>query len=126
MLFVTRPGMRGDRVTLQNLIMNAGFGAPSGPGVSVFSDSFASVNAYAVASGSAPSVSASVMTLPAASAVTYGSAAWGALNTLRVRFQWQTGLIARFFSHYTNGSNYLACNVTNGANGMALSTPSAA
>lgn len=37
-LFVTRPGMRGDRVTLQNLIMNAGFDAPSGPGVVTVSD----------------------------------------------------------------------------------------
>ncbi len=121
LVFVTRPGMRGDRVTLQNLVMNAGFGAPSGPGVSVFSDSFATVNAYTVASGSAPSASASVMTMPAGSIVTYGSAAWGALNTLRVRFQWQTGLIARFFFHFTNGANYLSCNITNGASGMALS-----
>jgi hypothetical protein len=121
LLFIARPGLRGDRVTLQNLVMNPGFEAPSGPGVTVFSDSFASVNAYTVASGTAPSVSAGVLTLPAASIITYGSLAWGAINTLRVRFQWQTALIARFFLHYTNGSNYLACDVTNSSSGLALS-----
>jgi hypothetical protein len=119
-IFIARPGLRGDRVTLQNLVMNAGFGASSGPGVPVFSDTFANTNAYTVNSGSAPSAAAGVMTMPASSIVTYGSPAWGALNTLRVRFQWQTGLIARFFFHFTNGTNYLSCNVTSGTNGLAL------
>lgn len=118
--FLARPGMRGDRVTLQNLVMNAGFEAPSGPAVPVFSDTFANTNAYSVSSGSAPSVASAVMTMPAGSALTYGSPAWRAINTLRARFQWQTGLTARFFFHFTNGSNYLSCDITNGSNGLAL------
>jgi hypothetical protein len=118
--FYVRPSLRGDRVWLQNLIMNPGFGAPSGPGVQVFSESFANANAYTQVAGSVPTVAGGVMTLAAGALVTYGSASWGAINQLRVRFQWVTGLVARFFLHFTNGSNYLSCRVTNGSNAFIL------
>ena len=55
-VFIARPGLRGDRVTLQNLAVNPGFEAGSGPGVLAFADTFANVNAYTVVSGSAPSL----------------------------------------------------------------------
>lgn len=57
LLFSARPGLRGDRVTLQNLAMNPGFEAPSGPGVTVFSDPFATLNAYTALAGAAPNQS---------------------------------------------------------------------
>lgn len=50
--FLCATGLRGDRITLQNLCINPGFSAPSGPGVTVFNDTFANTNAYAVQSGS--------------------------------------------------------------------------
>lgn len=56
LVFFCRPGLRGDRVTLQNLIVNPGFEAPSGPGVNVFADAFASANAYAAQAGAAPTL----------------------------------------------------------------------
>jgi hypothetical protein len=40
-VFLARPGLRGDRITLDNLVTNPGFEAPSGPSVQVFGDSFA-------------------------------------------------------------------------------------
>jgi Concanavalin A-like lectin/glucanases superfamily len=53
--FTCRPGLRGDRVTLQNLIPNPGFEQPtSGPGISVFADTFANSNLYASKAGAAP------------------------------------------------------------------------
>ncbi len=58
-VFIARPGLRGDRVTLQNLAANPGFESGSGPGVLAFADTFASVNAYSVAAGSAPSLNPS-------------------------------------------------------------------
>ncbi len=53
-VFFCRPGLRGDRITLQNLLPNPGFEAPSGPGVTVFADPLTSLNAYTVQAGSAP------------------------------------------------------------------------
>ena len=54
--FVCRPGMRGSRVTLQNLVPNAGMEQPSKTGapffVPAFSDSFANGNAYSFVAGS--------------------------------------------------------------------------
>ena len=47
-------GWRWDRLTYQNLAWNPGFEAPSGPGVQVFADTFATVNAYTVQSGGTP------------------------------------------------------------------------
>ena len=61
--FECRVGLRGDRVTLQNLAPNPGFEQPSGSAVPVFNDSFANGNAYALVAGSAPTVGSNVMTL---------------------------------------------------------------
>ena len=60
--FVTRPGLRGSRLTLSNLVPNAGMEQPSKSGGSggaplfppVFDDTFANVNGYAVQAGGAP------------------------------------------------------------------------
>ncbi len=56
-VFLVRPGLRGDRVTLSNLVPNPGFEAPSAPGVAVFADPLTTTNAYSVVSGAAPSLS---------------------------------------------------------------------
>src|SRR5579859_5329603 len=59
--FECQPGIRGDRLTLQNFVANPGFEAPCGgasaPAPIVFSDTFANVSAYLVQSGSAPTLS---------------------------------------------------------------------
>jgi hypothetical protein len=72
-MFLVRPGLKGDRVTLQNLAPNPGFEQGSGPAVLVFSDNFANVNANVVQAGSAPTVASSVMTLVAGARVSFGS-----------------------------------------------------
>ncbi|MEO7001906.1 MAG: LamG domain-containing protein [Ktedonobacterales bacterium] len=54
LVFICRPGLRGDRQVLQNLLPNPGFEAPSGPGMVAFNDTFATLNAYATQAGSAP------------------------------------------------------------------------
>ncbi len=54
LVFVCRPGLRGDRITLQNLVVNPGFEAPSGPGVVVFNDAFSNTSAYTVQAGGSP------------------------------------------------------------------------
>ena len=51
--FTCLPRIRLPRVTLQNLINNPGFEAPSGSGVLCFNDQFANNNAYAVQAGGA-------------------------------------------------------------------------
>ncbi len=112
--FVTRPGLRGDRVWLQNLVMNPGFEAPSGPGVQVFSDPFASADAYTVLNGAAPGVASGVMTIPTDGIVTFGSPAWDAVNRWRVRFQWVSGLQATFCLHYTDYANRLQAKADGG------------
>ncbi len=120
-VLLTRPGLRGDRVILQNLVSNPGFEAPSGPAVSVFSvfsvfsDSLANTNAYAVVSGAASSVAANVLTVPAGSTIQFGSPSWGAINNWQVRFQFATGLMALFMLHYTDANNSLAVQVTGSA-----------
>lgn len=112
--FECRPGMRGDRQYLQNLVFNPGFEAPSGPAVLAFSDSFANVSAYTVVAGSAPTVAANVMTLVSGAQVAFGSPAWAGFNTWQVRLKWVTGLTGTFFLHYANSNNYVAV-VVNGA-----------
>ena len=107
LVFVARPGLRGDRVALQNLALNPGFEAPSGPGVSVFSDAFTNVSAYKVLSGTAPTTSAGVMTVYGGSTITFGSPAWGAINTWQIRFNYYNGLNAFFYPHYVDGNNHL-------------------
>jgi hypothetical protein len=107
-VFLVRPGLRGDRVTLSNLAANPGFEAPSGPGVVVFADTFATANAYRLVGGTAPSVSANVMTIPNGTTLTFGSSAWGALNTWQVRFQHTNGAMqAYFFLHRIDAANDL-------------------
>ena len=54
LVFICRPGLRGDRQVLQNLLPNPGFEAPGGPGMVAFNDGFATLNAYATQAGSAP------------------------------------------------------------------------
>lgn len=101
---VCRPGMRGDRVTLQNLVMNPGFQAGSGLGVLAFSDPFNNADAYTVVSGSAPSVSANVLTIPPHTQLAFGSPSWGALNIWQCRFQWPGSGQLNFMLHYQSAS----------------------
>ncbi len=54
-VFECKPFIRGKRQWLQNLALNPGFEAPSGPAVTVFSDNFTNTNAYTVAAGSVAS-----------------------------------------------------------------------
>ncbi len=110
--FLVRPGLKGDRVTLQNLAPNPGFEQGAGPAVLVFSDNFANINAYAVQAGSAPTVASSVMTLVAGARVALGSPAWSHLNLWQLRFKWVTGLAARFYLHYTDANNHLRAEAT--------------
>src|SRR5260370_26250740 len=90
LVFLARPGLRGDRITLDNLATNPGFEAPSGPGITVFNDTFATTNAYAVQTGSNPTLPANVMTIPINTRVAFGSSSWCAINQLTVRLQWIT------------------------------------
>jgi hypothetical protein len=110
-VLVVRPGLRGDRVWLQNLVVNPGFEAPSGPGVLVFSDSFANTNAYSVQAGAAPAVAGNVMTIPNGGRVAFGSPAWGAINAWYVRFQYVSGAVPDFYLHFTDVNNFLDCYV---------------
>ena len=105
LVFVVRPGLRGDRVTLANLVANPGFEAGSGPGVQVFNDSFANANAYTL--GGSTSVSGGVLTLNANATAAFGSPEWGPLNQWTIRFEWFTGVTADFFLHRdASGQNY--------------------
>jgi hypothetical protein len=121
LVFVCRPGLRGDRVTLSNLVLNPGFEQGSGPGVQVFNDTFVSTNAYALQAGGAPSVTANVMTLPNGTRVAFGSPAWGAIQQWTLRFQWITSLGFNAYLHYVDGSNGLYCAVSGTA--ISLNQP---
>ena len=105
--FIARPGMRGDRQTLQNLVCNPGFELPSGPGVTVFNDSFANANAYKLLAGSAPTVAGNVMTIQSGSTLLFGSTVWSAINLWQVRFNYFNGLSFFFYPHYKDGNNHL-------------------
>ena len=113
LVFVVRPGLRGDRVTLSNLVVNPGFEAPSGPGIVVFADSFANANAYTLQSGPAPTLAGNVLTLGSGTTLGFGSPAWGAINTWRLRFQHAAGLAWDAILH-GSGNNTLYVNI-NGA-----------
>src|SRR5258708_3089750 len=110
--FECRPGLRGNRITLSNLVTNPGFEAPSGPAITAFNDTLATINAYAVQAGSAPTLGASIMTIPNGTPIAFGSPSWGAINTWQIRWQWLTGLTATFNLHYTDANNLLAVTVT--------------
>ena len=113
-VFECEPGLLGDKLYLDNLVVNPGFEAPSGPGVAVFNDGFANVNAYTVVTGSAPTVAANVMSVAAGTTLSFGSPAWGAINTWQVRFKWVTGLTINFCLHGT-GNNKLFAEITTNA-----------
>jgi hypothetical protein len=51
--FTCKPFFRGTRLWFQNLVMNPGFEAPSGPGITAFNDPFNNLNAYSVQAGGA-------------------------------------------------------------------------
>src|SRR5260221_12855011 len=110
--FECRPGLRGNRLTLSNLVTNPGFEAPSGPAITAFNDTLATINAYAVQAGSAPTLGANIMTIPNGTRIAFGSPAWGAINTWQIRWQWLTGLTATFNLHYTDANNLLAVTAT--------------
>lgn len=101
------PGWRDVRHYIQNLCSNPGFEAPSQPGVPVFSDSFATTNAYSVQQGSAPTLLSNIMTIPAGTRVGFGSPSWGPLNTWQLRWNYVTGATDRFYLHYVDASNNL-------------------
>lgn len=118
--FECLPGLLGDRLTLQNLIVNPGFEAPSGPAVPAFADNLANANAYAVVSGTAP-VTANVMTLAAGAEVSFGSPAWGAINVWQARFQFTASAnVSRWYLHRTDANNGLRAQVFSGAGGLAI------
>lgn len=101
------PCARGDRITLQNLVMNPGFEQPSGPAVQVFTDSFANTDAYTVAAGTGPSITSQLMTVPSGTTLLFGSPVWGAINSWFCRFQMASSMSSEFGLHFTNGSNLL-------------------
>lgn len=109
--FECYPLARGDRLTCDNLIFNPGFEAPSGPAVVVFSDTFATTNAYTVSSGSA-AVAANVMTLTAGTFLLFGSPVWGPINTWQIRWKWVTGLTAFFYIHFVDNNDQLYVQMT--------------
>lgn len=118
--FECLPGLLGDRVTLQNLIVNPGFEAPSGPAVPAFADAFVSANAYTVVSGTAP-VAFNVMTLAAGTEVSFGSPAWGAINVWQARFQFTAGAnVSRWYLHRPDANNGLRVQVFSGAGGLQI------
>jgi hypothetical protein len=110
--FITRPGLRDARVTLQNLVANAGFEQPSGAGITAFNDSFATTNGYSSLAGAAPTVASNVMTLTAGARVAFGSPAWGAIQTWQIRFKWVTGLTGDFHLHFVDANNTLVVTCT--------------
>lgn len=100
--------MRGDRQWLQNLAVNPGFEAPSGPAVTAFNDGFANLNAYTTISGAAPSLAANMMTIPNGTTIQFGSPSWGSINQWKVRVQHQAANATfNFFPHLVDGSNFL-------------------
>ncbi len=62
--FITRPGLRDARVTLQNLVANAGLEQPSTGGFTAFTDTFANTNFYATQAGSNPTAGSVNNTYP--------------------------------------------------------------
>ena len=64
LVFLCRPGLRGDRLTLCNLAMNPGMEAPIGgalaPAVLDFSDSFANTGIYTVVASGASSLTSPI------------------------------------------------------------------
>jgi hypothetical protein len=110
-VFIARPGLRGDRVTLQNLCVNPGFGQGSGAAVLAFSNTFATANGYTTLAGSAPTVTANVLTLTNGSLIGFGPTVWSAINLWSVRWQFATSLVASFYLHRVDANNSLRVDV---------------
>ncbi|HET9111491.1 MAG TPA: hypothetical protein VFN78_11750, partial [Ktedonobacterales bacterium] len=101
-----------DRVTLSNLVVNPGFEAGSGAGVQVFSDSFATHNAYTVLTGTTPSVASNVLSVPASTQLRFGSSVWGPVNQWQLRFSLVTaGQSCYFYLHFLDNNNHLRVDV---------------
>ncbi len=69
LVFLVRPGLRGDRVTLSNLRRQSRLRGAAGGGMAqtapmVFNDSFANANAYTLAGGQRAIVASNVLTDP--------------------------------------------------------------
>jgi hypothetical protein len=109
--FECAPGFSGDRITLSNLVVNPGFEAPAGPGISVLADQISTLNAYTTLSGS-PTLSSNNIICPANAAVLFGSPVWGAFNTWQCRFNLTTGATASFYLHYVDASNWVRFDVS--------------
>ena len=109
--FVCRPGLRGDRVTLQNLAWNPGFNQGSQSAVTVWNDPIANANGYTTLAGSL-AVGSNLLQPGASTTFSFGSPAWGAINLFQVRWRWVTGLVVTFSVHYTDANNHLdvVCN----------------
>jgi hypothetical protein len=120
-VFWCRPGLRGDRVTLSNLVPNPGFEGPMGGaltpgGILVFNDLFNSGNAYTW-SGTSGSVASSTLTIPNGSQAIFGSPAWGAYQQWQVRFTLPASAQNFFYLHYTDANNNLYVLVSQGTPG---------
>lgn len=62
---------------------------------------------YTAGTSGASGTQANAMQIPAGTMLTFGSPAWGALNTWQVRFRYTAGGTCTFFLHRTDGSNTL-------------------
>jgi hypothetical protein len=120
LVFLCRPGLRGDRQWLSNMVPNPGFEQPMGGGTAttaplVFTDNLTTGNAYVTLAGSAASLSAQQLTIPSGAVIGFGSPAWGAVQTWQVRFSWLSGQSAQFFLHWTDANNkfYIQADGTN-------------
>lgn len=106
--FECRPFLRGARQWLQNLAVNPGFEAPSGPGVTVFNDAFANLNAYTVQAGSATQTDK-----------IYYPDVVKADNPLRYyRLDEASGTVAHDASSTLQNATYTASGVTYGTTGL--------
>lgn len=113
--FECKPHLRGARQSLQNLVVNPGFEGPSGPAVTVFTDTFANANAYTVAVGAAPAVASNVLTIASGSTLQFGASSWQDYNLYQVRFNWTTGVTFTVMWHYGDANDYYSCAI-NGTN----------
>ncbi len=109
--FECDPFFLGDWVTLQNVLMNPGFEAPATNPVTVFLDALNNADAYTVALGTAPSVSANAMTIPVSTCLTFGSPAWRS-GIWTFLFTAASGMDMVFGANFTNISNLLGVTLT--------------
>ncbi len=94
------PFLRGPRVTLDNLAVNAGMDQP-GQSV-VWADAATNANfvgGYALNAGSALTITSNTLTLAAGCDVSFGAANWQGIAQWAVAFTWQTGATFTFWLH---------------------------